>query len=207
LFIPIILPFLISQFSAPIYKYRCVIGASLALYLLAAKGIRSLAFAPAKLIAAGTITAFSLVAVWGYYGEVQKEQWREAASYMDSNAKPEDLILFNAGYSQRPFNYYSKRSDLIKESFPPGIIKSDRKATEELSSLTKGYGRIWLILSHSHDYRGLSAEALGKIYRLAHQRDFKGIRIYLFEGSGESKSQSPSKRAIESYGKQETPDL
>lgn len=207
LFIPIILPFLISKFSAPIYKYRCVIGASLALYLLAAKGIRSLAFAPAKLIAAGTITAFSLMAVWGYYGEVQKEQWREAASYMDSNAKPEDLILFNAGYSQRPFNYYSKRPDLIKQSFPSGIIKSDRKAMEELSSLTKGYGRIWLILSHSHDYRGLSVEALGRIYRLAHQRDFKGIRIYLFEGSGGSKSRSPSKRAIESYDQQETPDL
>jgi uncharacterized membrane protein len=46
LFVPILLPFLVSQFSAPIYKYRCVIGASLAWYLLTAKGIRNLVVSP-----------------------------------------------------------------------------------------------------------------------------------------------------------------
>ncbi|MDH7501025.1 MAG: glycosyltransferase family 39 protein, partial [candidate division NC10 bacterium] len=42
LLLPVILPFLISQFSSPVYKYRIVISASLALYLLVAKGIKNL---------------------------------------------------------------------------------------------------------------------------------------------------------------------
>ena len=210
LFIPIILPFLISQFSAPIYKHRCVIGASLAWYLLVAKGIRNLTWNPAKLTATALISVLSLVAVWGYYGKVQKEQWKEAANYIDARAKSEDLVLFNAGYSQRPFNYYSQRSDLTKKSFPKGIAEENEKAMDNLSSLTRDYGRVWLILSHSHDYKGLSVKALEGIYRLAERQDFKGITIYLFQKSGSSKSRPsrPSSRpVIEPEGEQEAPDL
>ena len=165
---------------------------------------RNLPWFPAKLISCGVVTLLSLAAVWGYYGEAQKEQWREVANYVDTRAKPEDLILFHAGYSQRPFNYYSRRSDLSKKSFPAGIMKSEGKAMEDLSSLVNGRDRVWLVVSHSHDHKGLGVKALGKVCRLIIQQDFKGIKIYLFRNTGGRRSQPASPRAPAS---EDEPDM
>jgi len=184
LLVPVILPFFISHISSPIYKYRLMAGASLALYLLVARGIKNLAYGPAKLIVIVLLLGLSLTAVWRYYGEVRKEQWREAARYVEGRARAGDLVLFNASYARRPFNYYSKRTDLIKEPFPGGIQEDDQESTKELSQVLKGQERVWLVLSHTHGQGEASARALGKIYPQSSYRKFKGIEVYLFQRAG-----------------------
>jgi len=182
LLVPILLSFSISQYSAPIYKYRCLIGSSFAWYLLAAFGIRRLPYPAFRILAVAGITILSFVAASGYYRQIQKEQWREAAAYVDTIAKPGDLILFHAGYSQRPFNYYSRRSDLPQKPFPPIIsAKSGPPSPLDLSSLIDGHSRVWLIVSHSHDQQGVGVKAMMQACRLLQQRSFKGIQVYLFE--------------------------
>ncbi|MDH7499052.1 MAG: hypothetical protein QHH30_01540, partial [candidate division NC10 bacterium] len=130
------------------------------------------------------LLGLSLTAVWRYYGQVQKEQWREAARYVEGRASPGDLILFHAGYARRPFNYYSHRTDLIREPFPGGIEEGDEDSMEELSQVLKGRERVWLVLSHTHGQGKASVDALGKIFTQSSYQKFKGIEVYLFQRGG-----------------------
>ena len=126
------------------------------------------------------------MSVRGYYAEIKKEQWREVAKYVNTNAHSRDMLLFNAYYCMEPFNYYS-RSDLAKKGFPESDRTVDEKNINTLWKTVKHYDRVWVILSHSGDKKELITKTLMKSYRLSSQAEFKFIKIYLFEkGSGKT---------------------
>lgn len=177
---PIIGPFIISKVSAPIYWTRYTIGASLAFYLLAAKGIKSINYRYAKVAIAAAIITFSLVNAYGYYVQINKEQWREVTSFVDINAKPKDLVLFNAGWIQIAFDYYSKRTNIIKKPFPKETMFVNKKNIKELEPVIKGYNRIWLILNRSGDYNKLIKKTLCESYNLLYHRNYTSL--YDFNG-------------------------
>jgi mannosyltransferase len=181
LVIPIGLPYLVSQISSPIYSQKYTIAASLAFYLLAAKGIRNLAYVPAKLTLTLILLALCLTNVWAYYQTPQKEEWREVAKCIDRSARAGDLILFNAGWCKRAFNYYSLRDDLVKEPFPRKVTRVDEKTIQELGPAVKGHDRVWVILSHSRDREGLIVKALTEKYGLIYHHQFHRVEVYLFE--------------------------
>lgn len=188
---PIILPFIISQVSAPIYHTRYTIGASLAFYLLVAKGIRDINNKYIKFLTISIVVVFSLVSVWEYHTKVNKHQWREVENYIDTNAQPGDLMLFNRGFNQKPFDYYSKRTDLIKQPFPQKGTHVDEENIEQLTPIVEGYDRVWLVLAHDFDSRELIKKAFSKSYHLsgykkyihtsyASDKEYR-IELYLFE--------------------------
>jgi hypothetical protein len=181
LLIPIILPFIISRFSTPIYWDRYTIGASLAFYLLVAAGIRNIGHKYVKLAIIGIIIVFSLVSVRGYYTTVNKEQWRDVANYIDTNAKHGDLILFNAYYCQKPFDYYSKRTDLTKKPFPEKTRDVNEENIKKLEPTLEGYNRVWLILAESGDSKGLIKKTLSESYNLSYGNKYVQVEVYLFE--------------------------
>ena len=179
---PIILPFIISRVSTPIYHTRYTIVASLPFYLLVSKGISNISHKYFRSIIIILIITFSFVYIWGYYTEVNKEQWRDVANYIDSNAQKDDLILFNPSYCiYDGFNYYSKRVDLTKKQFPEKTDYVDRENIGELEPLVRGYNRVWVILSHSKDKKGLIKTTLIKTYNLSYNKKYKGIRVYMFK--------------------------
>ena len=178
---PIILPFILSQFSTPIYITRYTIAASLAFYILIAKGIDNINTKSIKLAIIILVIAFSLGCVGEYYTEVDKEQWREVANYIDINAESGDLLLFNAGCCQETvFDYYSKRADLNKKPFTEKTRDIDEKNIKELRPTVEGYSRVWVILSHSRDYKGLIKKTLNESYSLSYQKKYVGIDLSLF---------------------------
>lgn len=193
LFVPIVLPFLLSQVSSPIYRSRYTISASLAFYLFVAKGIKNLPNTLTKLIVTNVIVILSLVNLWEYYGKVHKEQWREVANYVEATAGSGDLILFHKGDSQQPFDYYSRRSDLLKRPFPEGNKMVNKKTIKNLAPIIEDRNRVWLILAHSHDPRGLIVKTLGKSYGSAYCRKFREIRVYLYEKRERKQGCSSSK--------------
>jgi uncharacterized membrane protein len=179
---PIILPFIISQFSTTIYLTKVTIPASLAFYLLVGKGMRNINNRYVKLATLCIVIALSLINLRGYYNDAHKEQWRDVAKFMDSNAKPGDLLLFNSGTCLRVvFDYYSKRADLIKKPFPEKTKYVDEQNIKELKPAMEGPNRIWLILSHSGDYKGLIKKALNESYDLSYHKKYIGIKVHLFE--------------------------
>lgn len=186
----IALPFIISQFSQPVYRYRCTIGASLAFYLLVAYGIRNIKYTYAKLVIITIVIVFSLVNVWGYYTEVNKEQWRNVANYIDTNAQPGDLLLFSPGYCQKNvFDYYSKRTDLIKKPFIQGTFMdvvgrkvSVDELTKELKLNVEGYNRVWVVVWQGFDRKGLIKKTLSESYNLLYDKKYVGpVTVQLFE--------------------------
>lgn len=184
---PIILPFIISQFSTPIFILRYTIVASLAFYLLIAKGISSISHKYAKSIIIGIIIVFSLVYIREYYTKpFYLEQWRDVANYVDTNAKNKDLLLFHQGDCQDMlFDYYSKRTDVIKKSFPPEIgwkSQIDEGDIKKLGPTVEGYNRVWVILAHHNvDTEGLITKTLMESYHLSYHQRYTGITVYLFE--------------------------
>jgi uncharacterized membrane protein len=175
LVIPIALPFVISKVSASIYWDRNTIVALPAFYLLVAVGIRKIEHKYLKSAIICVVILGSLAGVWECYSTVNKHRWREIANDIDENAKQGDLLLFNAGFNKLPFNYYSKRTDLIKRPFPVGTSDVDEDSIKKLGSAVKGYNRVWVILAHSGDSNGLIKKKLTESYNSSFHKEYESI--------------------------------
>jgi uncharacterized membrane protein len=190
---PIIIPFIISKFTVPFYNTRYTIGASLAFYILVAEGVNNLRNRNFKLVVISLIILFTLMNVEGYYSEINKERWRDAANFIDSKSEAGDLLLFNAGFTMKSYEYYSKRDDLVKKGFPDKTRDVDEVNIKNLSSVVKGHGRVWVIYSHKGDEQRLITGTLNDSYTLLSTKEFVsdrgynsgikyvGVEVYLFE--------------------------
>jgi mannosyltransferase len=181
---PTLLPFMISQFSAPIYFTKFTIPASLAFYLLVAKGILNIRDEKLRAASTGMIVILSLVSIWGYISVVDNEQWREAVDYIETNAEQGDLALINAWYCHIPFDYYFTRSDLVTtDLFPKWDYEVNEDNIKNLEPAVTDYGRVWLLLSHGGDPSGLIKKTLTEnlSYEISLYKQYYNIELYLFE--------------------------
>ena len=178
----VVAPFVISHTPLLIYRTRFVIGASPALYVIVSRGIVGIPLARLRYLAVGLVVVLSAVSVAGYYQGTQKEQWREVAAYVDDNARPGDLVIFNSGLClENAFDYYSTRADLAKLPFPQNTSEVDGGNIGDLGPHLVGHARVWLVLSHDGDPHGMINEALVRSYSLVSYRTFHGIGLSLYE--------------------------
>lgn len=179
---PIILPFIVSEFSSPIFLPKYTISASIAFIILAARGFMSVGFHQLRMVLILLIVGFSVIDLRNYYGAVKKDAWRDAVASFNRLARPNDAVLFNQQSGMSPFDYYSKRTDLVEKPFPDynTELKTDN-LVDQLRSAVEGHDRVWLVLSHQSGLSPLIAEQLKEWYVItAHQVD-PGVEIYLFE--------------------------
>jgi uncharacterized membrane protein len=179
---PIILPFIVSEFSSPIFLPKYTIPASLAFIILAARGFLSVRFHQLRMLLVLFVACFSLIDLRNYYGAVKKDVWREAVANFERLAQPGDVVLFNERPGQSPFDYYNVRSDLIEKPFPDynSELKADN-ISELLKHAVEGHDRVWLVLSHPGILTPLIPAQLEEWYALAAHRSDPGVEIYLFE--------------------------
>jgi uncharacterized membrane protein len=180
---PIILPFIISLFSQPIYLTKYTIVASVAFFLLVAKGLSNIHNRYIKSFIIIIISAFSLMQAPSYYTEINKEQWRDVAKYVDTNFHKGDLIIIEAPYCAIPFNYYSS-SAIIRNEYDSQASDKDVDV-DSLGKSVAHYDRVWLVLSHFEFVHGGSGreqieETLTKMFDLSAQKEYYGIKLYLF---------------------------
>jgi hypothetical protein len=179
---PIILPFLVSKFSSPIFLPKYTLPALPAFIILAARGLATLRFHQLRMLMVSLIICFSLITLRGYHGTIKKDQWRDAVAHLEQRAEASDLILLNPPSSISAFNYYSKRADLIKIPFPD--YKWDFKAetvAQYLKPVVEGRERVWLILSQQNYLSPLIAKQLGEWYDTKAHGIFSGLETFLFE--------------------------
>jgi len=145
LFFPIVIPCILSQFMTPIYLTRYMIGASPALYLLVAGGVGNLnrewLFYPVLIL----IIILSSFGLQSYYKNDVKEQWREAANFVELNSLRNDAILFCVNYCQVPFNYYYQGE---LPEFGIGGDAGEAGVAAVIDHAVYGKDRLWLVLSH-----------------------------------------------------------
>ncbi|MCF7958847.1 MAG: glycosyltransferase family 39 protein [Phycisphaerae bacterium] len=131
--VPVITPFIISYLSNPIFNDRYNGGAFTGFFLLAAYGATCLKFRHVQwVLIVGIIYCLSLPTRY-LHREKTNEQWREATGYIEQNAEPGDLVLFDAFFCYfNAYKYYQKRTDLRIAGFPTNRYDQSISETSQL---------------------------------------------------------------------------
>ena len=91
---PLILPFIISKITMPIYSHKYVIGAAPALYLLLALGLFSIRKIMPLAVSLGVFMILAVPGLVYYSVSDTKEQWRETAAFVQENSGEFDVVIF-----------------------------------------------------------------------------------------------------------------
>nr|HID14351.1 hypothetical protein [Anaerolineae bacterium] len=175
----------------PILYDRTLIWASLPLYLLLAAGVRQLRRWPYVLAVTTMVLIVNGLSLREYYVHFEKERWDEAAAFVAERVEPDDLILFNATWTQIPFDFYfrSYNRPVAEHGVPVDLFDRsilEPKMTEDdlprLRALIRGYERVWLVYSHDWytDPQGLIPPALEEELNLLDRWDFYGLQVRLY---------------------------
>jgi mannosyltransferase len=202
-----VIPFVISQFSQPIYYLRYVIAGSVALYLIVAKGISHINYRYAKfgvVIVVVVLSAANLQTYYTtitnpptYYTAFSKLQLRQATSFINENAKNGDLVLLSPGPGFYVFelNYYTFAAGLNVTLFPSCSTRlSLASYSKELQSDINGHNRVWLLVktgvalppSSAQDPMRLQVlnqtiQTFNASYNTIYHKSYYGFEVYLFE--------------------------
>ena len=183
---------LLVSIRRPIFYTRTLIWTSIPLYVLMAAGLLQLRFRPLIVVATLALALLNATSLVGYFRYYEPEDWRSTAGYVASQLRPGDVLLFNAGWMQIPFDYYYRRvgspgeeHGVPADMFERGILEPKMTTADisHLAALIDGRPRVWLLYSHNWytDPQSIIPRYLGSTLGQARTRDFKGIKVYLYE--------------------------
>lgn len=174
--VPVVVPFALSYLVTPIFRHRYTIVASAVCYLLAGAGLARLRPRHLRYAAVAVVLVGLLASLPGYYATDQKEEWREAAAYVEGNAEPGDLVVVAPEEARIPYEYYAERDDLpveaVEDDAPPGTI--DRR--------TDGADVVWFVASHLDPATEARFVAtLDERYALTEKKTFYNLVVRRYE--------------------------
>jgi mannosyltransferase len=173
LFTPIAVPFMISYITIPIFFYRYTIVGSLAFYLLAAAGTAETSDNRLIILIAGLVLVLSALNVLGYYQHVDKPEWRDGISYIESNAHAGDIIVAYPDYETASAAYYSKRNDMKIIPFTDEFLSGSSEENREY----------WLVMcdrfkDNVGNTKGVIERKLSQNYDVLSIKDYEYLYIY-----------------------------
>ena len=124
--VPVVAAWLVSVYVTPLFLLRPLIAVSPAVMLLFAVGARSFAGLPLPhrpilpVAVALLLVSGMLMPLPSYYGNDHKEQWEDAAMYVEEGVTPGDIVILAPTYIDRPFLYYFDDEDVTVISLMPG---------------------------------------------------------------------------------------
>ena len=185
--VPPILELLVS-IRRPIFYSQTLIWTSVPLVVLAAVAVTAISRRPLAAAVAAVLLAINLVSLTAYYRAGSVEDWEGAAQYVAGAAQPGDLLLFNAGWTRIPFDfYYAGVGPAVQEHgvpadlFERGVLEP-RMTTADLPRLTElldGHRRIWLVYSHDWytDPDAIVLRHLDAVLDPVGERRFTAVRV------------------------------
>jgi mannosyltransferase len=148
---PLLVPFVISLWTEPIYLTRGTIGAAFAFHVVVARGVDLLSTRRStSCVLIGVVVVVSFVNVMGYYRKMTKEQWRDVAAYIDVHVPAHAVLLFSPSFCQRPFDYYSHRNDLNKHALVDIVSDKEERTRAESQVELVDEERVWVIACDKH---------------------------------------------------------
>jgi len=168
------------------YHDRYVISASPAFYIILGFLITRIGRVVPELITLGLIVIVVTPGLYEFYINPVREQWREAAKYVEYNSKFDDVIILSddgKGLNRSIFNWYYK-GDLTECSINKYL--SDYLAIDtEFVKCMKNAGRFWLVVREVPRpvpfFVDFFLNNRGKNIRLLGERKFTKITVYLFQ--------------------------
>lgn len=147
-----------SKLVEPLYIDRYLIGASPALYLLAARGATALDGRAVRAALVGLLLVGAGASAYASLGDDTREGWKGAAGLIDERARTGELVVFEASYTQIPFDFYSE-AELDKRGYEgTHWLAQDQTRFDDPGQLDPRPERIWVVLAHT-DERTLPALA------------------------------------------------
>ncbi|MEO7909906.1 MAG: glycosyltransferase family 39 protein [Roseiflexaceae bacterium] len=191
----IVVPFageLLVSLRRPIYSSRTLIWASIPFYLLLANGLLQLRSRQLVVAATLVLVLLNSLSLVGYYLNYEPEGWRAAASWLAPQVRAGDVILFNAGWTQIPFDYYYQNvgspveeRGVPADMFDRGILEPKMAAADlpRLADLVAGRRRVWLVYSHNWytDPQGMITRYLDATLDKQSERAFNGLNIFVYQ--------------------------
>ncbi|WP_408960296.1 glycosyltransferase family 39 protein [Natrinema sp. 74] len=141
--VPILVPVALSHVITPIFVDRYSIGASLAFFLLIANGVRTVSRPSLRYVITGMLLIGLALPLPAYYQNDQKEQWRAAATTVESNVDADDVVLVSRPFTERTFGYYFDRADVPTVQIAPDAPPDDIRASVD------GHDDVWIVLSYT----------------------------------------------------------
>lgn len=203
LLLPLLAGFIMSNLTVALFQPRYFIGISPAWCLLLAAWLNRGFRVAARNVLIAAMILLTLPVLHHHYTTNEKEDWRYLAWFIDINARPDDLLLFNAGYCRDAvYRYYARRADLPTQVFP--VRQPDGgeliplaeqaafsvRATEfrritdtnaaDVPAVIAGHPRVWLICAHQDDARQLLRRELARHLFLQYEEHLAGIDYYLY---------------------------
>lgn len=203
--VPATVSLALAKGDAMIFSGRNLFIVMVGVYLLAAKGIGNIPGRYSWIAVTALVVALSCLNLPRYYRYANKTQWRTIVKFLDEHVQAGDLVLLNPGFfKDTVIAYYSVRDDMLLRAFPertrtsPVWLKEKldyvrRSDLGELSSVTEGYKRVWVVQGQAHDRQHTLINALSdsfkSLYRKQYQKEYftypyhrvVACRVYLFE--------------------------
>ena len=178
--IPLFAPFLLSQVMTPFFLARASIASLPALHVVTARALGRLPRAALRWGVVAGVVAASLANQWLYFQVPGKEQWREAAAWVEATAAPGDLVALDAGYGQPGFDHYARRSDVGRLALGSDLTTPGAVA-ELQSALVRGVDRVFVVRFQRPVDHEAVRRAVGAGWGLRDYRALVGLQIYLFQ--------------------------
>lgn len=177
---PLLMPWVASFVSVPIFIPRVTIAALAPMLVAVAFGLAAVRPAVANVVAA-IILLMSAQLAWGYTHRLTKEDWRSVAAYLQQSSKPKELLLFHDYNRRKGLFYYVPRPAADVAGFPPHSRTVNASELPELDRLVEGRRRIWLVLASSNDPDRLIEQRLSTKFSLGERRDFRRVTVERFD--------------------------
>jgi uncharacterized membrane protein len=177
----------------PIFEERVLVYTSIGALMLVAAGLASPWLGRARLPIVLIVLGLNLISVANYSAAFQKERWHDAATLLAREARPDDLIMFNATWTQLPFDYYYRRAGgpplaehgLPVDLFDRGVLEPAMEQSDvpRIGALTSGRDHVWVLLSHDwyNDPQHLIAPATGALFRSVQRWPLGDIVVLRYE--------------------------
>lgn len=180
---PIVLPWVLSKVLAPMYTVRYTISASPAFYLLLSLGMARLNKVIPEPILLGLLVILIAPGLQEYYVNDVKEQWREAAAYVEENAREDDIVMvFSPAWGRDTFDWYYEGP--LRECEIDEQRQGYAAITDALPGCIPGSGRFWLILRErrvfDEDFTELLSSRDYERMRLITEKKFTLVFVHLF---------------------------
>lgn len=198
--LPILVVFVLSRISTPVYGDRVFINSSVVIPIVLAAPLAFQTARKARMAYGflGIILGLAtLMSGFGYLKYEEKEAWRDASASLLEISETNRLIAFMASRGEFLFDYYAQRAAAkdphvpeigvptdFNEQFPPPVAKDPIRDVDDMGKLklaveSRKYSEIDLVLSHEtwDDPNGLVPDYLGRVLILKEKRKFNGITI------------------------------
>ncbi len=182
---PIVLPLAVSLLLFPLYNVRYALIGAPAFLIIVAAGLVHLSRRARVVVAAGVVST-SLASLALYFTTTVKDDWRSAAAWLDTQARPADIIAFDVDTGEAPYARYARGSSVHLRLVAPDkgsalafVGTADRlDPPHDVGQAVLGAPRVWLVVSDLVDGSMGYYEALfEKRFVAGPTTRFKGIEI------------------------------